>query len=302
LKPQGFEYHAPQTVEEAVELLGELGPDAKILAGGQSLIPLLNLRLAAPEHLIDIGRIGELRERRRENGTLRLGAGTRHAELLSEPEIGDACPLLPQAARYIGHPQIRTRGTMGGSLSHADPSAELPAVAVALDATMVIRSVRGERRVPARDFFVSFLSTDLADDELLVAIEFPTNEFPATQFPATGARTGSAFGEVAARVGDFAMAGAGAVVQVGEDDRVTDARIVCTSVAEKPVRVTAAEEALRGRTADDAVLAEVEAAVAGHLDPGPQLKESAGYKRRTAAVLARRAVRQSWQIASERTA
>jgi carbon-monoxide dehydrogenase medium subunit len=292
LKPQGFEYHAPQSVKEAVELLGELGPDAKILAGGQSLIPLLNLRLAAPEHLIDIGRIGELRERRRENGTLRLGAATRHAELLSEPEIGDGCPLLPLAARYIGHPQIRTRGTMGGSLSHADPSAELPAVAVALDATMVIRSVRGERRVPAGDFFVSFLSTGLAEDELLVAIEFPV----------TGPRAGSAFGEVAARAGDFAMAGAAAVVRVGEDDRVTDARVVCTSVGDKPVRVPAAEEALRGRTADDAVLAEVEAAVAGQLDPGPQLKVSAGYKRRTAAVLARRAVRQSWRIASERTA
>lgn len=287
MKPQSFTYHAPQSTTEAVELLGKLGSDAKVLAGGQSLVPLLNLRLAAPEHLIDITRIPELRDRERSNGTLRLGAVTRHADLLAQPEIGSSCPLLPQAAQYIGHPQIRTRGTLGGSLSHADPAAELPAVALALDATMVLRSVRGERRVPAADFFVDYLSTDLAEDELLVAVEYPV----------AGPRQGSAFGEVAARAGDFAMAGAATVVRLDSDSRVEDARIVCMSVAGTPVRARQAEAALRGQVPGAAAAADVEAAVAGELNPSPHLKVSAGYKRRTSAVLARRAVEQSLQIA-----
>lgn len=291
MKPQSFTYHAPQSTAEAVELLGKLGADAKVIAGGQSLVPLLNLRLAAPEHLIDITGIEELRERQRSNGTLRLGAVTRHADLTADPEIGASCPLLPQAAKYIGHPQIRTRGTLGGSLSHGDPAAELPAVSLALDATIVVRSVRGERRVPAEDFFVDYLTTDLAEDELLVAVEFPV----------AGPREGSSFGEVAARAGDFAMAGAATVVRLNADGRVEDARIVCMSVAGTPVRARQAEAALQGQVPGDAAAADVEAAVAEELDPSPHLKVSAGYKRRTSAVLARRAVEKSWQIALGRT-
>jgi carbon-monoxide dehydrogenase medium subunit len=287
LKPQSFTYHAPESTEEAVELLAKLGADAKVLAGGQSLIPLLNLRLAAPEHLIDITRIPELRERRQGNGTLRLGAATRHCDLTAQPEIAASCPLLPKAARYIGHPQIRTRGTMGGSLSHADPAAELPAVALALDAVMVLRSGRGDRRVAAEDFFVSYLSTDLAEDELLVAIEYPV----------AGPREGSAFREVAARVGDFAMAGIAALVRLDDAGKIEHARIACLSVAGTPVRARAAENALLGQEPGDAAAAAVEAAVAGELDPSPHMKVSAGYKRRTSAVLARRAVEQAWQIA-----
>jgi carbon-monoxide dehydrogenase medium subunit len=290
LKPSVFDYHAPRTVDEAVGLLGDLGPDAKILAGGQSLIPLLNLRLAAPEHLIDITGIPELRSLQRSNGTLRLGATTRHRDLGTRAEITGCCPLLRQAAAYIGHPQIRTRGTLGGSLAHADPAAELPAVAVALDATMVIRSVRGERRLAAADFFTYHLGTDLAEDELLVAVEFPVAR----------PREGCSFGEVAARSGDFAMAGAAVVVRLGEDQRVADARIVCTSVAGTPKRVPEAEAVLRGQAVSSAVLGEVEAAVAGHLEPSPQLKASAAYKRRVAAVLARRAAEESWHAALRR--
>jgi carbon-monoxide dehydrogenase medium subunit len=289
LKPQSFAYYAPETTTEAVELLGKLGSDAKVLAGGQSLVPLLNLRLAAPEHLIDITRIPELRERRRSNGTLWLGAVTRHSDLTT-PEIAGCCPLLPKAARYIGHPQIRTRGTMGGSLSHADPAAELPAVALALDAVMVLRSVRGERRVTAEDFFVSYLSTELTEDELLVAIEYPV----------AGPREGCAFGEVAARAGDFAIAGAAAIIRLDETGKVKHARIACMSVAGTPVRARAAENALLGQEPGNKTAAAVEAAVAGELDPSPHLKVSSGYKRRTSAVLARRAVEQAWQIALER--
>ena len=285
MKPSVFEYHSPETTEEALGLLGELGADAKVLAGGQSLMPLLNLRLTAPGHLIDINRIPELRESARTNGTLRLGALTRHQDLDRRADIADCCPLLREAAAYIGHPQIRTRGTLGGSLAHADPSAELPAVAVALDAAVVVRSMRGERRVNAADFFTYHLTTDLAEDELVVAVDFPV----------AGPRQGSAFGEVAARFGDFAMAGAAAVVRLGEDGTVEDARIVCSSVAGTPKRVPEAEDVLRGQEAVGAVLGEVESAVARNLDPAPQPKVSAGYKRRTAAVLARRAVERAWQ-------
>lgn len=291
MKPQKFAYHAPGTTAEAVELLGKLGPDAKVLAGGQSLIPLLNLRLAAPEHLIDVTGIAELRERRRQNGTLSIGAATRHCDLAAEPEIAGSCPLLPMAARYIGHPQIRTRGTMGGSLSHADPAAELPAVALALDAVMVLRSVRGERRVAAEDFFVSYLTTDLAEDELLVTIEYPV----------AGHREGSAFCEVAARGGDFAIAGVAAVIRLDGAGNVEHASIACMSVAGTPVRARSAEKLLLGQEPGDAAAAAVEAAVAGELDPSPHLKVSAGYKRRTSGILARRAVQQAWRLALGRT-
>lgn len=290
MKPAAFDYHAPRTVEEAIGLLGDLGPDAKILAGGQSLMPLLNLRLATPEHLIDITGIPELGILQRGNGTLRLGATIRHQDLGTRAEIGGCCPMLPQAAAYIGHPQIRTRGTLGGSLAHADPAAELPAVAVALDATMVIRSVRSERRVAAADFFTHYLSTDLAEDELLVAVEFPVAR----------PREGCALGEVAARYGDFALAGAAVVVRLGEDERIADARVVCISVAGTPRRVPEAEAVLCGQAVDTTVLDAVQATVARHLDPSPQLKASAAYKRRTAAVLARRAVEQSWHAALRR--
>ena len=290
MKPSVFHYHRPESTDEAVELLGSLGPDAKVLAGGQSLMPLLNLRLAAPENLIDITAIPELREAQRGPGTLRLGATTRHQDLERNAEIGACCPLLPQAAIYIGHPQIRTRGTLGGSLAHADPSAELPAVALALDAEMVVRSVRGDRRIAAADFFTFHLSTVLEDDELLVAVEFPV----------AGPRQGSAFGEVAARFGDFALAGSAAVLGLGEDGLVAEARIVCTAVAGTPVRLPEAEKLLHRQPVTAELLGEVQAAVARNLDPSPQLKASAGYKRRTAAVLARRAVDRAWSEATRR--
>lgn len=289
MKPPVFEYHAPESIAEALQLLANLGPDAKILSGGQSLIPLLNLRLAAPEHVIDVNRIPELMQRSRTNGTLRLGATTRHQELEGQ-DIAACCPLLPQAATYIGHPQIRTRGTLGGSLAHADPSAELPAVSVALDATMVVRSSHGERRITAEDFFTFHMTTDLAEDELLVAVEFPVAR----------AHQGSAFIEVAPRFGDFALAGAATVLRLGDDERVDDARVVCTSVAPTPRRVKEAEDLLRGQVVTGELLAGVEAAVASVVEPSAQLKASAGYKRRVAAVLARRSVEQSWQAALRR--
>ena len=287
MKPAPFGYHRPATIAEAVALLDALQDDVKVLAGGQSLVPLMNFRLSVPAELVDINGIAELTGHDVTGDVLRLGALTRHHELERSATVRGAAPLLALAAPYIGHPQIRSMGTLGGSLSHADPAAELPGVMLALDARMVAASARGERIVPAAEFFVSHFTTALEPDELLTAVEVPV----------AAERTGHAFLEVAARYGDFALVGAGAAVTVDEDGAITEARIGCTSVAPTPVRAAAAEELLRGATPDADVLAEVERVVAGALEPTPELKASAAYKRRTAGVLVARAVRQAWREA-----
>lgn len=288
MKPSAFGYHRPVSVSEAVDLLERLqDEDVKILAGGQSLVPLMNFRLSVPGHLVDVTAVPELAGVRTDGDTLRLGAVVRHHELLESPVVRAAGPLLAAAAPYVGHPQIRTMGTLGGSLAHADPAAELPGVVLALDGRIVIRSVRGERTVAAADFFRSHFTTALEPDELIVAIELPVPP----------ARSGHAFTEVAARYGDFALAGAGAAVTVDEDGAITAARIALTSVAPTPVRAPDAEELLRGRTPDEGLLTELARLVAAALDPAPELKASAGYKRRTAGVLAGRAVHQAWRRA-----
>jgi len=287
VKPAPFGYHRPATVAEAVALLDALQDDVKVLAGGQSLVPLMNFRLSVAAELVDINGIAELTGHDVTGDVLRLGALTRHHELERSATVRGAAPLLALAAPYIGHPQIRSMGTLGGSLSHADPAAELPGIMLALDARMVAASARGERIVPAAEFFVSHFTTALEPDELLTAVEVPV----------AAERTGHAFLEVAARYGDFALVGAGAAVTVDEDGAITEARIGCTSVAPTPVRAAAAEELLRGATPDADVLAEVERVVAGALEPTPELKASAAYKRRTAGVLVARAVRQAWREA-----
>jgi CO/xanthine dehydrogenase FAD-binding subunit len=287
VKPAPFGYHRPATIAEAVALLDALQDDVKVLAGGQSLVPLMNFRLSVPAELVDINGIAELTGHDVTGDVLRLGALTRHHELERSATVRGAAPLLALAAPYIGHPQIRSMGTLGGSLSHADPAAELPGIMLALDARMVAASARGERIVPAAEFFVSHFTTALEPDELLTAVEVPV----------AAERTGHAFLEVAARYGDFALVGAGAAVTVDEDGAITEARIGCTSVAPTPVRAAAAEELLRGATPDADVLAEVERVVAGALEPTPELKASAAYKRRTAGVLVARAVRQAWREA-----
>lgn len=292
VKPTHFDYRCPKTLDEAIASLHDLGPGAKILAGGQSLVPLMNFRLATPEYLVDINGIAELQESSRRNGTLRLGAMTRQKELDRRPDIEQLCPLLVEASRYIAHPQIRTRGTLGGSLAHADPSAELPAAAVALDATIVAQSVRGERTIRAENFFTFHFTTALEEDELLTAIDFPI----------AAERQGSAFLEVAARSGDFAAVGATSVLDLDGSGRIQRARVVCSSVAPTPVRISEAEAILVGTTPDAEVLAELEAAVTRSLDPSSELKVSAAYKRRTAGVLARRTVQQAWEMAQGRAA
>ncbi len=226
MKAAPFGYHVPESVDEAVSLLGEL-EDAKVLGGGQSLIPMLALRLSRPEHLIDINRIPELAEVERENGTLVVGATTRHVSLMHDPLIADTVPMLAKAAPYIGHFQIRNRGTMGGSTAHADSSAELPCVARALDAEFEVRGPNGTRMIPAEEFFVTTFVTTLAADEMVVAVHFPVW--------APGA--GFAVAEIARRHGDFALAGAVAGVEI-DDGHISKAAIALIGMGSIPERGT----------------------------------------------------------------
>ena len=287
MKPVDFSLHQPDTVDAAVALLARHGEDAKVLAGGQSLVPLLNFRLARPEHVVDIGRLPGLGELRAQPGRLVLGAMVRQSRAEAAPAVAAHCPLLAAALPKIAHPPIRARGTVGGSLAHADPAAELPSVAVALDATFSAVSTRGRREIAARDFFRGYLTTALEPDELLTAISFP----------AAPPGTGAAFCEVSPRRGDFAVAGAAAQVTVA-DGVITDARICLSGVAAAPFRCFDSERVLRGTRADPASLARGGEALAGALDPPGDLHATAGYRRHVAGVLLRRAVAEAFRGAA----
>lgn len=239
MKPAPFVYHAPATVEEAVSLLAENEGEARPLAGGQSLIPLMNLRLARPSALVDLNGIAEL-ESVSCNGTATIGALTRHARVCADPEIGAAVPMLQAATRHVGHRAIRERGTLGGSIAHADPSAEAPLVAVALGADLVAASVRGRRSISAAEFFQGPFMTALDDDEILVE----------AVFPAVASQHGQGFRQVARKHGDFALASVAAVVEV-VGDAYGDVRIAVGGVEDRPRRIEEAESALRGVAVGD---------------------------------------------------
>lgn len=281
MKPSPFEYAAPDSLVAALELLAEHGTDAKVLAGGQSLIPVLNFRLAQPALLIDLNRVPGLDGLAVEpDGTVTIGALVRQRRLERSPEVAAAAPLLAEAVPWIAHPQIRNRGTVGGSLAHADPAAELPAVAVALDARFQLASVRGEREIAARDFFTGLFATDLAPDELLVGVTLP----PLS--PATGC----AFLEVARRHGDYAQVGVNALVTVDDSGLCRAARLVFFSVGDGPVEAASASRLLVGqRPTAEAIRAAAET-VTEDLDPTGDIHASAAYKRHLAQVLARRAL------------
>ena len=240
MKPSAFGYDAPRSVDEAVALLGELGDGAKALAGGQSLIPMLSLRLAYFDHLVDIGRIAELQGVRRVGDAVVIGATTIDARLETDPEIAATVPLLARATPLVGHFQIRNRGTVGGSIAHADPAAEYPAIALALDAEIEAVSPRGRRHIPASEFFRGFWTTDLEADELLASVRFPVW---------TG-RCGFAVREFARRHGDFAVAGAAVAVQLDADQRVERCAISVFGLGPTPLRATAAEHAAMGQKPD----------------------------------------------------
>ncbi len=279
MKPAAFEYHAPTTADEAVRLLADLGDDAKVLAGGQSLIPMLSLRLAAFQHLVDVGRIADLRGIQAGNGAVVIGAGTVDAAVEASDEVAAAAPLLARATPFIGHFQIRNRGTVGGSIAHADPAAEYPAVALALDAEMEALSPRGRRKIPAADFFTGFWSTDLQPDELLVSIRCPVW---------TG-RCGYGVREFARRYGDFAIAGAIVAVELDSDDRIRRCAISLIGLGATPLRATAAETAVRGQPAG-LIPDEVGRQAVSEVSEAPSdLHGSAEYRTRVGAEMVARA-------------
>jgi carbon-monoxide dehydrogenase medium subunit len=285
VKPAPFTHHAPERVDEVLSLLVEHGDEAKVLAGGQSLVPMLALRLARFEHLVDVNRVAELAGLSRADGELRVGAMTRHRVLAGDPEVDEAVPLLARATRKVGHFQIRTRGTLGGALAHADPAAEQPAVAVALDAVMEVASGSGTREIPADEFFLGTWSTALADHELLTAVRFPVWKEPC----------GFAVEEVARRSGDFALVGVVCAVALG-DGGVDRAGIALFGVGSIPVRAAAAESALLA----GAPLDEVAAAAAAELEPPDDLHASGAYRRTVAAELFRRGLTRAMEEAASR--
>ena len=277
MKPAAFEYHAPESIADVVSLLAEHGDDCKPLAGGQSLVPMLALRLTRFEHLIDLNRVAELGGISREAASLVIGAMTRQRAAEHDPDVGAAVPLLAASLPCIGHAQIRNRGTIGGSLAHADPASELPAVAVALDAEFQVASPRGTRTVAAADFFEGTWSTCLADDELLTSARFPIWE----------GRCGFAFDETARRSGDFALAGVATAVQLDDHGSIRRVAMGLLGLGSTPLRASAAEEALAGRAPTPAELDEVAQLAVAELAPPDDIHATSSYRRRVGAHLVR---------------
>ena len=279
MKPPAFQYVAPKTLEEALEARAEHADDCAVLAGGQSLMPLLNLRMAFPGTVIDLAGVGELAGIREWDGGVAIGAMTRQRTAEGNALIRERAPLMSTALPNIGHAAIRNRGTIGGSIAHADPAAELPAVALALDAQFVAKKRGAERTIEARDFFVGFLTTALEPDELLVEVRLPSM--------AKG--HGVAFHELARRHGDFALVGVAAAVAL-EGDKIADARLAFIGVGGTPVRAREAEKVLVGAQPGAEAFAEAAERAKGELDPAGDTHASAEYRRRVAGVLAQRAL------------
>jgi CO/xanthine dehydrogenase FAD-binding subunit len=278
MKPPLFDYSAPKSVADAVSALAAGGDEAKVLAGGQSLVPLLAFRFAQPSLLVDLNGIRELADvRETDDGGVAIGAMTRTHQLEVSPLLAERWPLAVAAAPSIGHRQIRNRGTIGGSIAHADPAAELPAVALASGVTLVARSPRGTREIAARDFFLGYFTTALEPDEILVELRVPP---PA---PATGA----ALVEVSRRHGDFALVGAAAQVTL-DGGRCADARVALVGVADRPVEVAA--DALRGAAVTAESAGEVGAEASAAIDPTSDLHASGAYRKQVASVVVRRAL------------
>jgi CO/xanthine dehydrogenase FAD-binding subunit len=283
MKPPLFDYRSPSSLDEALALRSQYRDDSAVLAGGQSLMPMLNLRLARPEVLIDLGRVAEVAGITELDGGVSLGAMTRQRHAERSDLIRERAPLVQQALAHVGHPAIRNRGTVGGSLAHADPAAELPAVCIALDAELVARSATAERTIAAEDFYVGFMTTALAPDELLVEV----------RIPAPGGTSGTAFLEIARRHGDFALVGVAAAIALDGEGVITDARLVFTGVGLQPVRAHEAEASLRGTPAGTDAFAAAAKLVPAALQPRADAHASSEYRRRVAGVLARRALEEA---------
>jgi CO/xanthine dehydrogenase FAD-binding subunit len=290
MKPAPFEYYAPTTTGEALAQLAEHGYDAKVLAGGQSLIPTMNFRLAQPAVLVDLNHIPELFYIKPDkNGGVLVGAMTRESQVEHDALIAERAPLVHETMPDIAHPQIRNRGTFGGCIAHADPAAELPAVSMALNAHFRVRSRTGERWIPAEEFFIGFFTTALEPDELLIE----------TALSSMSPHSGWSFQEIARRHGDYALVGVAAVVTLDDKDQCQEARLVFLSVGDGPVEARQAAEALRGQApTSEAIRAAAETAASQDVDPSSDIHASADYRRHLVNVLTRRALEQAFERAS----
>jgi CO/xanthine dehydrogenase FAD-binding subunit len=285
MKPAAFKYLAATSLDQALALKAEYGDDAKFLAGGQSLIPTMNFRLARPAILIDINGITDLAGIRTSGATMRIGALTRYRALQRDPAFTRLFPLIGEALPHIAHPQIRNRGTLGGNLSHADPASELPAIMLALRARLRLQAADRERWIDAADFFVGGLTTDLAPDEMLVEVELPSHE----------PRTGCCFMEIARRKGDFAIVGVAAMITLDRGDQCRDVRLTLCGVGETPVDARSAADRLSGQAISEAAVRDVAAAVQAMIDPGGSVHASADYQRHVAGVLIERVLHSAYQ-------
>ncbi len=277
---ESFEYHAPKTLAEATRLLVQLGGEGKLVAGGHSLIPLMKLRLASPKHLIDLGRIAELAYIREDGEKIQLGATTTHYRIESSDLLKAKCPLLAETAREIGDVQVRNKGTIGGSLAHSDPAGDWPAAILALDAELQAMSARGERWIPAREFFVDLLTTALKGDEILTTI----------RVPALPARSGDAYVKLHHPASGFAVVGVAARVTLGEKGSVERAAVGITGIGSKAYRATAVEDVLVGKSPSAKRLEEAAAHAADGVEANADLYASAEYRAHLARIYTRRAL------------
>jgi len=295
--PQAFEYHAPKSLAEASRLVAQFAGDGKVLAGGHSLVPMMKLRLAAPKHLIDIGRIKELSYIRPGDSKVEIGALTTHFQIESSELLKAKCPLLPEVAREIGDAQVRNKGTLGGSLAHADPAADWPAAILALDAEMQAVSARGERWIAAKDFFVDLMTTALAADEILTAVRVPV--IPTAADPSPSApRAGDAYAKLHQPASGFAVVGVAARVALDDKGAVSQVGVGITGVGPKAYRAAAVEAALREKSPSSKRLEEAAAHAADGIQANSDLYASGEYRAHLARVYTRRALEEAVERAS----
>ena len=278
--PREFEYHAPRSVPDALGLLRQYGDEAKLLAGGHSLLPMMKMRFAQPGHLIDLGRIPELKGIREDGGAIRIGAMTTENELIWSKLLQDRCPLLVEGARLISDPQVRYKGTIGGDIAHGDPGNDHPALMLALGSSFVLRSAAGERVVPADGFFVGIYDTLMKSDEIMTEIRIPV--------PAPG--TGYCYAKLKRKVGDFATAAAAVTLRM-DGDAVRDVAIALTNVGPTPLKARAAEDSLRGKALTDATMALAAELAMSICDPAADQRGDVAYKTAMAGEMTQRALR-----------
>ena len=290
MKPAPFKYAAARSLDEAISLIGRFGKDCRVIAGGQSLMAMMNLRTARPSVIVDIARIEELGQWRKQPDGIVIGAMVRQRELETDTELRAALPLLADAVGSIGHVATRSRGTIVGSLCHADPAAELPVCAVALDATLVLQSKNGEREVPAAEFFKGIFTTNTRDDELVTAVRFPT---PAD-------RTLTAFDEIARRQGDFAMVSTACTARLDNTGAFEDVRLVFGGVGDIPVRATEAERSLIGAKPDQECMTNAGIIAAAALSPYDDIHATSQYRKSIAAVLTERVLQRTLDSLQEK--